>query len=285
MNGFIFGILAMLCWGTSDVLAANALRHKASNFQVFFWSQILRAGIYLLLAAIFPQTLAALPTPYLWVILASGIINSTCYLLFYRAFEISDVSIISPIVSTWSAVAVVLSVIFLHQFLTPLQTFAVALAIGGTFLAAFRYRNLSLKKIKKVKGLGLALTCSAGWGVNFLLLNILIGAVGWLMAAVIAAFAALFFMTVYVVVRKIDVSFPPRQAVFSIFNVGLLEAGGLLAYNYGVQIHSTAYVAPIASTFPLLTVILARIFLKEKPQLHQVIGILLIVAALVMLVY
>jgi len=68
------------------------------------------------------------------------------------------------------------------------------------------------------------------------------------------------------------------------FATGLLGAGGtwtmLEAFSRGGE---ASTVIPLICTYPILTVILARIFLKEKPNAVQIAGIVLALAAIYLL--
>lgn len=61
---------------------------------------------------------------------------------------------------------------------------------------------------------------------------------------------------------------------------GVLSAIGLLAYYAAVSRGKVSVVGPVTSLFPLLTVILAFVFLRERLNGVQVVGVALSLAAI-----
>jgi len=58
---------------------------------------------------------------------------------------------------------------------------------------------------------------------------------------------------------------------------------GHFAYYYALKLGETSKIVPITSAFPLITVLIAIIFLSEKITLFKGSGILLIIAGIVLL--
>ena len=65
--------------------------------------------------------------------------------------------------------------------------------------------------------------------------------------------------------------------------IGGCEFFALMSYGIGINFQSTALVNPIAAAFPIVTVILARIFLKGKIETNQTIGIGAVILALIII--
>jgi len=68
----------------------------------------------------------------------------------------------------------------------------------------------------------------------------------------------------------------PSKALFWILGSGILGAIGAGSYASGVWMLPLGNVTSVFTTYPVVTLILARIFLKEKLLLHQVLCIVLI---------
>ena len=56
-----------------------------------------------------------------------------------------------------------------------------------------------------------------------------------------------------------------------------------MSYGAGISMEYTAIIAPITAAFPAVTVILARIFLKEHVEINQKIGIGTVIMGLILL--
>jgi drug/metabolite transporter (DMT)-like permease len=65
--------------------------------------------------------------------------------------------------------------------------------------------------------------------------------------------------------------------------IGVFDMAGFLSYSYGVAGAYASIVAPIGSAFALVSILLAKIFLKEKISLNQMIGMAAIVSGVVLI--
>ena len=65
--------------------------------------------------------------------------------------------------------------------------------------------------------------------------------------------------------------------------IGVLEVIAFFAYGSGITSEFTAIVAPVSAAFPAVTILLARIFLKERLEINQKTGIFSILAGLVLI--
>src|SRR3972149_6734013 len=159
--GILFGIAAMVLWGAADFFVAKAVR-KTSTIKVLFWSQVITLLLSLLVFFIFFSP-PALSIELIGIILLCGILSIISWGAFYKGLEIGKVAVVSPIANTWPAVTVILSLIFLGETLTLMQGLGVCLAIIGTVLASFKFRDLTKLK-NPAKGAKYALVGLLGWG-------------------------------------------------------------------------------------------------------------------------
>jgi bacterial/archaeal transporter family protein len=65
--------------------------------------------------------------------------------------------------------------------------------------------------------------------------------------------------------------------------IGVLAGLGGLAYFAAMRVGKASIVGPVTSLFPLLTIVLAAIFLNERMNKVQVIGVVLALASIVVL--
>jgi uncharacterized membrane protein len=56
-----------------------------------------------------------------------------------------------------------------------------------------------------------------------------------------------------------------------------------LLFGAGLTYENTSIIAPIVSAFPIVAIILARIFLKEVLELNQKLGVVTVIFGLVLL--
>lgn len=115
--GVAFGLAAALCWGLSDYCATIASRAIGSSRVVLGFHLI--ATAMLAVAVLATGALEGLTAGDLLQLLWIGALGALSYQAFYRALEIGPISIVSPIVSAYAAVSVVLAVIVLGESPDP----------------------------------------------------------------------------------------------------------------------------------------------------------------------
>jgi len=111
------------------------------------------------------------------------------------------------------------------------------------------------------------------WGLWAFLSKInanLNGAVNGLMyeiiGSVIIGILTLFFL-------KFKIAYNQKGSLFSALS-GLFAMGGMLTFLYSLKLGNSVVVIPMTALYPGITVILCRIFLKEKISMKQFIGVL-----------
>ena len=74
----------------------------------------------------------------------------------------------------------------------------------------------------------------------------------------------------FVRLKKVDVRLPTDRKGWALLAaVGLLDAGGYVGYNLGVDSAPVAVVAPIAAAHPVATIALAVALGRERPHALQ----------------
>src|SRR3989344_1395019 len=90
------GLGGMFGWGTSDFLA-NAASEKIGHAKTLFWSQI--AGLVLIAVLLIITHTQFVMSPLFFLSIVGGVAYALGYLLFYKGFEIGNVSVVSAVVN------------------------------------------------------------------------------------------------------------------------------------------------------------------------------------------
>ncbi|MEM3421529.1 MAG: DMT family transporter [Candidatus Hadarchaeum sp.] len=279
-SGVLFGLVAMLSWGIADFFAARAIR-RAGVFKTLVWGQAV--GLLVLIAVAFLVGLAV-PSFYLVIIiLLAGFLNVVACLAFYHGLQVGKVSIVSPVSASWVVVTVILSLAFLGENLSRSQAIGVVLTISGVFLTSFKFRDLLKLRLRNLAtGAQFAAISMVAWGVHYIFIDVLVAELGWFLPVLLVKAVTVFSLLMYSGFANRDISYP-RSFVPMVVVVGILEATAFTAYGAGVASEFTAIVAPVAATFPVVTILLARIFFKEMVEINQKIGICAVLVGLVLL--
>jgi len=283
--GILAGLLSMVCWGTAIFLAALASR-KFGNFLTLFWMQLfgflVGAVFFIFNFKSFAYSSITQSIPLLLIV---AMLQVIAYLAFYKGLEKAQVSLVSPIGAAWGLVTAVLGVIFFKEILTGSQIFSIGLIAAGIILLSINFNDLiKLKKINLFIGVKEGLIAMMGWGVSLFLLVFATKDLGWFLPAFIFRFFLLLLLTGFIFYTH--QSFIPKSRKFPLkllLLIGVFDIGGFFSYSLGISATSASIVAPIGSAFALVTVLLARIFLKENIDKNKIIGILSIIGGLVLI--
>ncbi|MAH01945.1 hypothetical protein CMO87_01800 [Candidatus Woesearchaeota archaeon] len=279
--GILFAIVAMIGWGIADFVAAKAVR-KITVIKTFLWSQSIGLVFFLIIFALFFK-FPSIPFPTLILISISSLIIVIAGLAFYKGLQVGYVSIISPISSASAVITVILSLIFLNETLTRVQAIGVTLAILGAILTSFKFHDLIKLKLKNIAtGVEYALITMFGWGVMVILIDILVSELGWFFPIFLLKVFVVFYVLMYSGITKKNISFP-RNALLLVILAGILESGAFLLFGAGLTYENTSIIAPIVSAFPIVAIILARIFFKEILELNQKLGVVTVILGVVLL--
>jgi drug/metabolite transporter (DMT)-like permease len=310
--GVALGLGAALSWGLADYFAAVASRSVGA----------LRVVLGFHLAALIPLSVLVLATDALArVSLAQvaafvliGAVGWVSYLAFYGALEIGPISVLSPIVSGYAAVTVLLAVVFVGNSLSAPQAVAVAITIAGAMLASADVREIARAKLQRrsVLGFVLALCAMASLGTFVFGVSYYRPRIGWLGPIFLArGFAALFVLGHVLMARRADpapggadpapggVDGAPgssdraarsarptsqrRSLVALMMLLALLDTGGYVCFNLGVGHAATAIVAAASAPYAVVPIAMGVSMFAERPTQTQWLGVGFVVAGVILL--
>ena len=288
--GLGHGLIAALCWGSTDVMASFAGR-RLGSLHVVMVAQLASALVAVLLAA---SQGVGLPSDPFALFLAAlfGAIAAGAYVSFFTDLRIGPLSVVSPVVAAYGGLTVVLSVLLRGETLTVLQGLGAALATLGVVMTGIVFDG------------GWRGTRIVGRGVVFSLLAMLlfsaltaglatpIHLAGWLPVLLASRLAnAGTILTILVVVTVIrprgsEILVEPTgswsaRAIAAAGAAGLLDIVGFVAFAIGLEIAPT-WIVGLASSFgPAVAVIVAVALWGERLRPSQWIGLAGIAAGLV----
>ncbi len=277
--GIISGLIAMLCWGIGDFLLAVTVR-KIGQLKAMFWGNIIGVVPILLIVIYFFNQLFITINEFL-ILLGGGAIMLVATLSFYKAYEIGEVSVVTPIATSASLVTVLLAVLLLGEQLTFLNIISIIIISIGIVLVSTDFRKL--KHMHTVKGVKEAVITMILWGVHIFIIKILSGTMNLVNISVFSFLVINSYLMLYPLVKKVPIKLKElkKDRIYLIFIANsFLFLIAWVAFNYGIKHDLVSLVAPVSSLSPAITVILALIFYKEKLVLNQKLGILTVLIGL-----
>ncbi len=268
MGAILLALGAAVSWGVSDFMGGYFTRRLAL-VPILLISQAVGFGMLLLLAGLRgPPVLDGLAIGLAMAASAAGLVGVAAL---YRGMAVGMVSIVAPISATGAALPVLYGVLR-GERATPLQAVGIGLALVGIVLAA---RSTDDKHAvlgpTVVRGVGLAILAAVGFGVFFIFLREASTAdVLWVGA--IQRLTGVGIMTVLAVALRTSVSIG-WQRMPGLVVVGGLDTSANVLYAFASTSGLVSVAAVLASLFPVVTVLLARVVLHERLSRAQAAGV------------
>ncbi len=279
----LWGLTAALAWGLTDFLikpVSMKLGAIRAVFFVEFLSLALLSGYYLLTLGQGSGSSALA----LGLALLIGLINFGATLALFRAFEIGEVSIISPIASSFSVVTVGLALLVLGERPSSLAGLGIALTLGGVAAVSTPWSELRrAMRLFAAPGLGLALAAAAGFGVVFFLLDFVVDDIGPVVPVLAFRLASVLGLLLTRAISSLNLKFPERSSWPLLGLLVAVDTLGYLTYNLGLGTGYVFSVATVTSLYTLIAVLLAGVFLGERLEINQYVAIVIIFAGIVLL--
>jgi drug/metabolite transporter (DMT)-like permease len=275
------GLAASVFWGASDFLGGLATR-KAHVVLVVALAHSLSLGLLLLLAL---ATHSPLP-PQRFVLfgLCAGAFGGLALMLYYQALSLGEMGLTTALTGLLTALVPVA-----FSFVT--QGSPKFSQIAGFVLAAAAIGLIAYAPVGKPRPLALGLATLAGLGFGVFLVVLQIGSSGGLLWQLIYSRVASATLAVGVVIwiqlrARQDASLLRQAREHRFFwvagSAGVLEASGSLLYMGAAHEGRLDVAAVLASLYPVVTILLAAWFLKEKTTSSQALGMALALGAVVL---
>jgi drug/metabolite transporter (DMT)-like permease len=268
------GLGAAVGWGVSDFCARFAGHKTGALRSILYMQPIGLAFLSLYLIFIEKNQNWQLDIVLLAIVLGLG--NSLAGLCLFRAFEVGTLSVVSPVASSYGAIALTLGMLT-GESPKPIKLMGLGLTLVGVILSSTQ-PNAPDAKSKGRKGLWLAIVASILFGVTFWGMKYVTPVIGGVIPVFLQrVFAPLMLVIISFVLRQ-SIALPKNGAWPWIIAVGVIDTLAFVAFSVGTTISGAGVISVLSSMFSAVTVLLAWIFLKErlaKIQWWGVIGILL----------
>ncbi len=248
-----FSLAAVLCWGTSDFVGGYGARRA----NAFLLTTIAHASGALLMVTLALSNHAQFPsrTSVLWA-LAAGLVGGGALAIFYRALAAGKMGLTAPVSAVLGAAIPTAFGMLTEGLPGGVQIAGFVFAVAGIWLISRSEENDS-----RPEGLGLAALAGIGFAGFFLCIKQAgSGSALWIAAA---SRLASFLLTGAIVLLGRNFRITPPNAVLGIV-AGCLDVSGSALFIRASQTGRLDAAVVISSLYPVITVLLARLFLKER---------------------
>jgi drug/metabolite transporter (DMT)-like permease len=281
------GLAASAFWGASDFLGGLATR-KAHVVMVVAMAHSLSLGLLLLIALATHTPLP--PERFALLGLCAGAFGGVALILYYQALSLGEMGLTTALTGLLTALVPVA-----YSFLTqgrPKSTQLAGFVLAGAAIALIAYAPAGRPR---PLALGLASLSGLGFGVFLVVLKVgsTHGLIWQLIYSRMASATLAVGIVVWVLVRSTlqgttrQGASWRKQASANRFlwvagSAGVLEATGSLLYMRSASEGRLDVAAVLASLYPVVTILLAAWFLKERTTSSQALGMALALGAVVL---
>jgi len=282
MQSILAGLGGMFGWGLYDFFG-GLFSKSIGNFKTFFWSQLAGLVFVALLGIAFAINLN-IPLRIVILVPVASILYAVAYLLFFKGFELGNVSIISATMNLWAVFTMLFAFIILGQRLSIFQFVGVLLILAGVALVSLRWGDLRNQNINLLSGVKETIVAALLFGIFWIFSEVISENIGWVSTTLFVKMGIVLFMLVFslLVKRELRVSQTNPKIMATILFAGVLEAAAVVFVNWGLTIGDSILVTPIASALSIVTIAMAVIFLKEKITSIQGIGMVIVITGIVL---
>lgn len=286
----VAGLGGMLGWGFADFFAKKTI-DEVGSIVTLVWAHIFGTLILALLAwyqLIVQGSSLSAPNdlPKWGALLFFGVLQAIVYLLAYEGFGKGQLAVLNPVFASYAGLAALVSIVFFGEVIRANALVALAIIFAGILLLnidtnALRNKRINITRVPGLKEVGLAALLAAFWQLFW---DKLVAGQDWVLYTLLMY--TFMTLTAFAVakIKKVNLSISKSSLWKFFVLIGLGEVIAYLALTLGFSTTTfTSIVIVLAGAFSLPTIILARIFLKEKVTAIQTIGSLIIIAGIIFL--
>lgn len=262
----VLGVAASVGWGIADFGGGLASR-RGPLLGVLFFTQLVALVIALPLAGIAGEP--ALSTQDIWLAGLGGIAGSVGLAALYRGLSVGRMGVVAPLAGVLTALVPVGAAIVLEGPPSPLVVAGIVLALGSVVVVTRSDDGGG----DRPSGLMWGLIAGFAFGFFVLALSQLSDGVVFTPLAVVRGTEAL--VIAIAIVASRGAWRVPRASWWLIVLIGALDMAANVAFLGASHSGPLAIAASLSSLYPVVTVVLAAIVLREQVTAARAIGVAL----------
>lgn len=216
-------------------------------------------------------------------LILSGISTTLLWIFYFKALDTGDVSKVTPIDKTSIVITLILSMIFLHEKITIIKVISIIFILIGTLLTV----NKKTTNEKDNKWILYSILTAIFTSTTTIISKIGLNDIDSVLATFIRTVIVFIILMFIVIIKKKyvylkDIS---KKSLRYVIYSGITNTLSWLFYFASLKDGETSIVFTIEKLSIIVTILLSVIFLKEKLNRKQIIGIIIIVIATSLLMF
>jgi len=290
----MLGLAGAVCWGAADFIARFASQRVGAYRTLLFMQVFGFVGLsaYLKWAHGFAQISVHGWQPWAFGAIA-GLLNMVASLALYYSFQIGVMSVVAPVSSSYPALTVVLASLS-GEHIHMLRGFGLALTLAGVVLASTSFVTDSAHgsadghhpHARLTKGVLWAIVAALGFGLLFWFLGFhVVPVLGSVISVWVIRLTSFGVLVLASAPSRQTIALPRGSVWWLLLGVGLLDTAAFVFNNAGLDTGQVSVVSVLASLYGAVTVVLSWVFLHERLERSQWLGVVFIFAGIVLVSY
>jgi uncharacterized membrane protein len=290
----VFAALTVLLWGSSDVFFKKSMKGIEHNEIKLLVYNGITLAIFGFAYMVFERKSILYIFDCMYRYFPIAILYILSMPAYYKALEMIKISIASPIANSSCLLTFLLCIFFLGQYVTYLQLTAIILIISSMIILSINDKSeddVEKERVKNKKPLLIYII-----GILFALAYFALDGVASFLdeyvleynmeeSEIIIAFSFIYFIIGVMAYfygkikfKDFKIELDKYKAIGTIF-----ETLGEYTYVYALASGNASIISPFIASYSAVSIILSRIFLREKLRLQQYIFVSLIMVGIVIL--
>lgn len=272
----IYALLAALFSGLTSVFAKSGINSKNSLISTYVRTLVITLFLFIVVTLRNDfNDLYLLDKKTIIFLVLSGISNTLLWICYFKALDLGTVSKVTPIDKTSIILTLILSSIFLHEKITIIKVLSIIFILTGTLLTIKRED----KDSKDNKWILYAFLTAIFTSTTTVISKIGIENTNTCLTTFLRTIIVLILLTIINLFKnkfKDIKNLDKRNYMFIILS-GISTSLSWLFYFTSLSLGEVSIVFPIEKLSLVVSIVTSTIFLKEKLNKKQILGIIIIV--------
>jgi drug/metabolite transporter (DMT)-like permease len=267
------GLGSGAAWGIADFTGGLASR-RTNVFGVVSFAYLAGLATMVALALVTKEQVPA--TQFLWWAFGAGLISGVALSAFYGGLAVGQMGVVAPVSAVLTAAIPAVYGAISEGAPKRIQLAGFALAIVSIWLI-----SRPDGKQRDARGLVLAVLAGIGFGAYLILIRKAGTTTVFWPLAISRGTSSLSIFAVTALLGRFRA--PARAHLRIVWGSGALDGAGIALFLIGARMGRLDVTAVLSSLYPALTVLLAKIYLKEEIRRLQAVGLAMAVIAVIMI--
>lgn len=272
-----FSVATIIMYGFGQVFAKETRTHISSaNMLVLFAANVfvLFSSYWLVLGDGWDHSWSLM----LEAAIAAGL-SGAAFVTYYESLKHGKISIVGTIAGAYAPWTVVLALVFLGESMSLGEGLGVALVVSAMLLFAYMPNNRNGNKRTEALGIVFATMSLFFWGSSAAMAKGVITDIGNTDFIGVYAFVCPAIWIIYwLAVERGRFEMPKSNKWLLELSMLFIAGGGITLY-LAIEHGNVSIVSPITNLYPLLTIAVAKVRLKEKLNLRQGVALAMLMAS------